>query len=54
MAKKKHKLFSFRAVLSVLTFILVGYVVYQNWPDILDTIAHLEDTNIFVDRKSVV
>lgn len=48
MAKKKHKLFSFRAVLSVLTVVLVGYVVYQNWPDILDTLAHLEDTNIFV------
>lgn len=48
MAKKKHKLFSFRAVLSVLTVILVGYVIYQNWPDILDTLAHLEDTNIFV------
>lgn len=48
MAKKKHKLFSFRAVLSVLTVILVGYVIYQNWSDILDTLAHLEDTNIFV------
>ena len=48
MAKKKRKLFSFRAVLSVLTVILVGYVVYQNWPDIVDTLNHLEDTNVFV------
>lgn len=48
MAKKKRKLFSFRAVLSVLTVILVGYVIYQNWPDILDTLNHLSETNVFV------
>ncbi len=47
MAKKKKK-FSFRAVLSVLTVVLVGYVIYQNWPDILDTIRHLEEANVFV------
>ena len=48
MAKKKHKLISFRAVLSVLTAVLVGYVVYRNWPDIVDTFYHLSETNPFV------
>lgn len=48
MAKKKHKWFSFRAVLSFLTVVLVGYVIYQNWPDILDTVNHLGETNVFV------
>lgn len=48
MVKKKHKWFSFRAVLSLLTVILVGYVIYQNWPDILDTVNHLGETNVFV------
>ena len=47
MAKKKKK-FSFRAVLSVLTVVLVGYVIYQNWPDILDTIRHLEEANVLL------
>ena len=45
---KKHKWISFRTVLSVLTAVLVGYVVYQNWPDILDTVNHLSETNLFV------
>lgn len=48
MTKKKKIKFSFRLVLSVLTAILVGYVVYQNWPDILDTMNHLRDANVFV------
>ena len=48
MAKKKKLKFSFRAILTFLTIILVGYVVYQNWPDILDTINHLSETNVFV------
>ncbi|MBR0467713.1 flippase-like domain-containing protein [Candidatus Saccharibacteria bacterium] len=48
MAKKKKLKFSFRAVLSVLTAALVGYVIYQNWPDILDTLDHLGETNVFV------
>lgn len=47
MAKKKSK-FSFRAILSILTIFLVAYVVYQNWPDILDTLNHLQETNVFV------
>ena len=48
MAKKKKAKFSFRAILSVLTVVLVGYVIYQNWPDILDTLKHLSETNVFV------
>jgi hypothetical protein len=48
MAKKKKLKFSFRAALSVLTAALVGYVIYQNWPDILDTLDHLGETNVFV------
>ena len=45
---KKRKWISFRTVLSILTAVLVGYVVYQNWPDMVDTFYHLSDTNIFV------
>lgn len=50
MAKKKKKKvkFSFRAVLSILTAALVGYVIYQNWPDILDTLDHLWEANVFI------
>lgn len=48
MVKKKKLKFSFRTILSVLTLILVIYVVYQNWPDILDTFDHLGEANIFV------
>ena len=48
MATKKRKWFSFRTILIILTVVLVGYVVYQNWPDILDTMRHLGETNIFV------
>ena len=48
MVKKKKLKFSFRTILSILTLILVIYVVYQNWPDILDTFNHLREANIFV------
>lgn len=48
MAKKKKAKFSFRLILSVLTAVLVGYVIYQNWPDIVDTSDHLSETNVFV------
>ena len=47
MAKKKIGI-SFRTILSVATVFLVGYVVWQNWPDILDTWDHLKDANLFV------
>ena len=45
---KKHKWFSVRTILSVLTAVLVGYVVYQNWPDIVDTFHHLGEANMWV------
>lgn len=48
MAKKKRLKVSFRTFLIILTAILVGYVIYRNWPDILETLNHLKDTNVFV------
>ena len=48
MANGKKNKFPFRLILSILTAILVGYVIYQNWSDILDTLDHLKETNIFV------
>lgn len=48
MAKKKRLKASFKTFLIILTVVLVGYVVYQNWPDILETFNHLQDTNVFV------
>ena len=52
MAKKKSAtkkaIISFRTVLMVLTVILVAYVVYQNWPDILETLDNIQDANVFV------
>ena len=48
MARKKRKWFSFRTILIVLTAVLVGYVIYQNWSDILETLDHLHETNGFV------
>ena len=48
MAKNKRVGFSVRTILIVLTAILVGYVVYQNWPDIQETFKHLHEANGFV------
>ncbi len=48
MVKKKHVGFSFRTILLILTAVLVGYVVYQNWPDMVEAVNHLKETNIFV------
>lgn len=48
MAEKKRSWFSFRTILSILTAVLVGYVIYQNWPDILETLHHLREANGFV------
>ncbi|MBQ2660956.1 flippase-like domain-containing protein [Candidatus Saccharibacteria bacterium] len=45
MVKSKRKWFSFRTILMILTAILVAYVVYMNWPDIVDTFYHLEEAN---------
>lgn len=44
----RGKTFRFRTILSILTLVLVGYVIYQNWADILETFNHLSETNIFV------
>lgn len=48
MAKKKKVGSSFRTVLLILTAILVAYVIYRNWSDILETLYHLQDTNVLV------
>lgn len=48
MAKKKHLTISFRTILAILTAALVGWVVYQNWPDIVETVDDLQKTNVFV------
>lgn len=48
MASKKRKWFSFRTILVLLTIVLVGWVVYQNWPDIVETLHHLHEANGFV------
>ena len=45
---KKRVVFSFRTVLMILTVILVAYVVYQNWPDILETLDNIQDANVLV------
>lgn len=48
MSKNKRKWISARTILMILTIVLVGFVVYQNWEDILETFDHLAETNIFV------
>ena len=48
MTKKKKLGFSFRTVLSLMTVVLVAYVIYKNWSDILETFNHLQDANWFV------
>lgn len=45
--KRKFKL-SFRTILSILTFVLLVYVVYTNFGDIKEAISHIGETNIFV------
>ncbi|MBQ3347943.1 hypothetical protein IJG90_00245 [Candidatus Saccharibacteria bacterium] len=48
MVKKKSK-FPWRAIISLATFALVGYVVYENWDGFVATFRTLEsDANIFV------
>ena len=47
MSKPKFKI-SFRTILSILTFILIVYVVYQNLGDIKEAISHIGETNILV------
>lgn len=48
MSKKFKFKFSFRTVIAILTFILVAFVLYQNWPDIVEAWHHLGDTNIWI------
>lgn len=48
MVKKRHKWLSVRTILIILTAVLVGWVVYQNWADIQDTLDHLHEANGFV------
>ncbi|MBR2709180.1 flippase-like domain-containing protein [Candidatus Saccharibacteria bacterium] len=48
MEKLKGKLFSVRTILMILTVALVAFVVYQNWPDILETLNHITEANGFV------
>lgn len=48
MAKKKGFKFPFRTLLLILTAVLVGWVIYQNWPDMLETINQLQNTNVLV------
>lgn len=40
-----RKPINFRTILSVVTIFLVIYVIYKNWPDILETLNHLHETN---------
>lgn len=49
MTKTKSKpKFSFRTILSLLTFALIIYVVYANFNDIKEAISHIGETNILV------
>ncbi|MBR5939274.1 flippase-like domain-containing protein [Candidatus Saccharibacteria bacterium] len=48
MTKKKKLKFSFKTFLIVLTAVLVGWVVYQNWQDIIESFNHLNQTNVAI------
>ena len=48
MVTQKYKWFSVRSVLMLLTVALVAWVVYQNWPDILETLHDIRDANGFI------
>ena len=39
---------SLRVVLSVLTFILVAFVVWQNWDEVVEAVQHISQTNVFI------
>ena len=47
MAKRKFK-FPWRAIISIVTFALVGYVVYENWDGFVETFENLNRANVFV------
>lgn len=44
----KRKRISIRTILSLATLGLVGYVVYQNWPDIVETFRRLGEANVWI------
>lgn len=48
MLKKKRFKFPWRTLISLLTLVLVGYVVYQNWDGFVETFNNLNQANIFV------
>lgn len=49
MAKRKKGFkFPWRAVISIATFALVGYVIYQNWDGFVETFNNLNHANIFI------
>lgn len=48
MAKKRKFKFPWRTIISIATFGLVGYVIYQNWDGFVETFENLNHANIFV------
>ena len=48
MVGKKRLRVSFKSFLIVLTAVLVGWVVYENWADILETLEQLKYANGFI------
>ena len=48
MAKTKRFKFPWRTLISVATFLLVGYVIYQNWDGFVETFNNLNQANVFV------
>lgn len=49
MSKDKPKFkISFRTILSILTLVLIIYVVYSNWNDIREAVSHIGETNILI------
>ncbi|MBR3180184.1 flippase-like domain-containing protein [Candidatus Saccharibacteria bacterium] len=48
MAKRKGFKFPWRTIISLVTFALVGYVIYQNWDGFVETFNNLNQANIFV------
>ena len=48
MAKKKKLKFPWRTLISLATFGLVAYVIYENWDGFVTTFNELNEANIFV------
>lgn len=46
--RKKGFKFPWRTIISILTIVLVGYVVYQNWDGFVETFTNLNHANIFI------